>query len=81
MFEAQKEGQQDRFQDLRNQYQKMLKHEKRQRFNAYLEETYESKDAKKFYDMLKRLSPKFKWNVNVGCDLEDVLTPSPFLSL
>jgi len=46
--------------ELRNQYQKMLKHEKRQRFNAYLEETYESKDAKKFYDMLKRLSPKFK---------------------
>ena len=26
---------------------------------------------KKFYNMLKRLSPKFKWNVNVGCDRED----------
>jgi hypothetical protein len=60
MFQAQKAGQQDRLKELRNQYQKMLKHEKRQRFNAYLEETYESKDAKKFYDMLKRLSPKFK---------------------
>jgi len=81
MFQAQKAGQPDRFKEPRNQYQKMLKHEKRQSFNAYLEETSESKDTKKFYDMLKRLSPKFKWNVNVGCDLEDVLTPSSFLSL
>jgi hypothetical protein len=48
----------------------MFKHEKRQSFNAHLEEISESKDTKKFYDMLKRLSPKFKWNVNVGCDRE-----------
>ena len=74
MFQAQKAGQQDRFKELRNQYQ-MLKHEKRQSFNAYLEETSESKDTKKFYDMLKRLSPKFKWNVNVGCDREDEIAP------
>jgi hypothetical protein len=26
---------------------------------------------KKFYNMLKRLSPKFKWNVNFGCAPED----------
>jgi hypothetical protein len=41
----------------------MLKHEKRQSFNAYLEETSASKNTRKFYDMMKRLSPKFKWNV------------------
>jgi len=57
--------------ELRNQYQKMLKQEKRQSFNAYLEETSESRDTKKFYDMLKRFCPKFEWNVNVGCDRED----------
>ena len=45
--------------------------ERRQSFNAYLEETSESKDTKKFYDMMKRLSQKFKWKVNVGCDRED----------
>jgi hypothetical protein len=57
MFQAQKAGQQDRFKELRNQYQKMLKHEKIQSFNAYLEETFDTKDTKKFYDMMKRLSP------------------------
>jgi hypothetical protein len=36
-----------------------------------LEETSESKDTKKFSDMLKRLSPKFEWNVNVTCNRED----------
>jgi hypothetical protein len=71
MFQAHKAGQQDRFKELRNHYQKMLKHETRESFNDYLEETSESKDTRKFYDMLKRLSPKFKWNVNVGCDRED----------
>jgi len=55
MFLAQKAGQQDRFKEVRNQYQKMLKH-------------------KKIYDTLKRLSPKFKWNVNVGCNREDEIT-------
>ena len=40
----------------------MLKHGQRQSFNAYLEQTSESKDTKKFYDMLKRL---------LGCDRED----------
>jgi hypothetical protein len=71
MFQAQKAGQQDRFKELRNQYQKILKHEKRQSFTAYLEETSASKHTKQFYDMMKRLSPKFKWNVNVGCDREN----------
>jgi hypothetical protein len=60
MFQAQKAGQQDRLKELRNQYQKMLKHEKRQSFNGCLEEISESKDTKQFYDMLKLLSPKFK---------------------
>ena len=71
MFQAQKAGQQDRVKELRNQYQKMVKHGKRQSFNAYLEETSESKDTRKMYDMLKRLNPRFKWRVNVGCDGED----------
>jgi hypothetical protein len=57
MFQAQKADQQDRFKELRNEYQKMLKHEKRQSFTAYLEETSASKDTKKFYDIMKRLSP------------------------
>jgi len=43
MFQAQKAGQQDRFKELRNQYQKMLKYEKRQSLNAYVEETSEFK--------------------------------------
>jgi len=47
VFQAQKAGQQDRFKKLRNQHHKMLKHEKRQQsFNAYLEETSESKNTK-----------------------------------
>ena len=71
MFQVQKAGQQDRVKELRNQYQKMVKHGKRQSFNAYLEETSESKDTRKMYDMLKRLNPRFKWRVNVGCDGED----------
>jgi hypothetical protein len=71
MFQAQKVGQQDRFKELKNEYQKMLNHENRQSFYAYLKEASESKDTKKLYDMLKRLSPKFKCNVNVGCDRED----------
>ena len=70
-FKPRKASQQDRFKELRNQYQKMLKQEKRQSFNAYLEETSESRDTKKFYDMLKRFCPKFEWNVNVTCNRED----------
>jgi hypothetical protein len=59
-FQAQKAGQQGRFKELRSQSQKIIKHEKRQSFNAYLEETSASIDTKKFYNMMKRLSPKFK---------------------
>jgi hypothetical protein len=49
----------------------LLKYEKKPNLNAYLEETSQSKDMKKFYNMLKRISPKFKCNVNFGCRRED----------
>jgi hypothetical protein len=45
---------------------KLLKFEKRQSFNTYLKEAAETKDVKILYSSLKRLSPKFKWNVNTG---------------
>jgi hypothetical protein len=56
---------------LRKSYQQLLKHEKRQRSKSYVEETAQSKDIKKFYDLMKRLNPSFTWNVNTGSMRED----------
>jgi hypothetical protein len=66
MLRAKKSGGITGFNTLRRNYQQLLKHEKRQNFNSYLEETAQSKDIQKFYDLMKRLNPKFKWNVNTG---------------
>jgi hypothetical protein len=35
------------------------------------EETAQSKDIKKFYELMKRLNPKLAWNVNTGSMRED----------
>ena len=71
MFRAKKSGDITCFNTLRRNYQQLLKHEKRQSLNSYLEETTQSKDIQKFYDLMKRLNPKFKWNVNTGSTRED----------
>lgn len=71
MFRAKKSGDPDTFNSLRTEFQKLLKYEKKQSFNEYLKETAETKDVKQFYDLMKRLSPKFKWNVNTGSQREE----------
>jgi len=71
MFRAKKSGDITCFNTLRRNYQQLLKHEKRQSLNSYLEETTQSKDIRKFYDLMKRLNPKFKWNLNTGSTRED----------
>jgi hypothetical protein len=71
MFHGKKSGDITGFNALRRNYQQLLKNEKRQSFNFYLEETAKSKDIQKFCDLIKRLNPKFKWNVNTGSTRED----------
>jgi hypothetical protein len=66
MFRVRKSGDITGFNTLRRSYEQLLKHEKRQSFNSCLEETAQSKDIQKFYDLMKGLNPKFKWNVNAG---------------
>jgi hypothetical protein len=71
MFRAKKSGYIAGFNTLRRNYQQLVKHEKRQSFNSYLEETAQSKVIQKFYDVMKTLNPKIKWNVNTGSTREE----------
>jgi hypothetical protein len=69
-MEIRKSNSRRNYHGLRKKYQQLLKLEKKQSFNAYLEETAQSEDMK-FYGLMKRLSPKLKWNVNTGYIRED----------
>jgi hypothetical protein len=79
MFRAKKSGDITGFNTFRKNYHELLKHEKRPSFNSFLEETAQSKDIQKFYDLMKRLNSIFKWNVNNGSMREEYASLYEFL--
>ena len=74
LVQANKSGNRNTFNSLRTQFQNLLTLEKRQSFNTYLKETAETKDVKTFYNLLKRCSPDFKYNVNTGSQRQEFIT-------
>jgi hypothetical protein len=71
MFRGKNPGNPNTFNSRRTKFQKLLKFWKRDSFHAYFKHNAGTKDVTTFYSLLKRLSPKFKWNHNTGSEREE----------